>query len=332
MAAAGWYPDPYERAEVRWFDGDRWTTSVASYGQPLNAVAEPLRPAAAPQRTPQLPPPPLASARPQSPLKPLAGLTSQPKHPTSEATPPLPPSPAAAAAPSPRPAAVTPLPAVRGSGKGPLIGLVVILIAACAALGVALVRRSDRTASDAAAPAVTGQSVSSPPSTVAPVSPPATAPPITTAPCPGEALNRYLSELAPDVNAAYDIAVSVLDEAIAMVPENAPASELLTRNGFLDQRKALADGPVGPPWALICNKGGLRLANVCVTVLGPYFDTIVRPRVRDAPLRIEADPVITISDGELNRIFALERENRLVRTAVGPYDAAVQGMNTCLAG
>lgn len=33
MAQAGWYPDPYQRAEHRWFDGTRWTEHVSSAGQ-----------------------------------------------------------------------------------------------------------------------------------------------------------------------------------------------------------------------------------------------------------------------------------------------------------
>ncbi len=32
-SAPGWYPDPYGRQEVRYFDGSRWTENVASHGR-----------------------------------------------------------------------------------------------------------------------------------------------------------------------------------------------------------------------------------------------------------------------------------------------------------
>ncbi|MCU0271268.1 MAG: DUF2510 domain-containing protein [Acidimicrobiales bacterium] len=35
----GWYPDPSGRHEVRWFDGENWTASVADQGV---AATDPL--------------------------------------------------------------------------------------------------------------------------------------------------------------------------------------------------------------------------------------------------------------------------------------------------
>ena len=31
--APGWYPDPYGRHELRWYDGGQWTDAVASHGR-----------------------------------------------------------------------------------------------------------------------------------------------------------------------------------------------------------------------------------------------------------------------------------------------------------
>ena len=61
MLDEGWYPDPNRRHELRWFDGEHWTTSVMDGGQageddpsPLAAPGAPVRiptaPAPAPQR------------------------------------------------------------------------------------------------------------------------------------------------------------------------------------------------------------------------------------------------------------------------------------------
>jgi Protein of unknown function (DUF2510) len=33
MLDEGWYPDPNRRHELRWFDGEHWTTSVMDGGQ-----------------------------------------------------------------------------------------------------------------------------------------------------------------------------------------------------------------------------------------------------------------------------------------------------------
>jgi hypothetical protein len=33
LRAAGWYPDPTERFELRWFDGDRWSELVTVDGE-----------------------------------------------------------------------------------------------------------------------------------------------------------------------------------------------------------------------------------------------------------------------------------------------------------
>ena len=63
MLDEGWYPDPNRRHELRWFDGEHWTTSVMDGGQaaqddpsPLAApdalVRIPTAPRAAPQRAP----------------------------------------------------------------------------------------------------------------------------------------------------------------------------------------------------------------------------------------------------------------------------------------
>ena len=48
MPDAGWYPDPNRRHELRWFDGEHWTTSVMDGGQaaqddPLAAPDTPVR-------------------------------------------------------------------------------------------------------------------------------------------------------------------------------------------------------------------------------------------------------------------------------------------------
>ncbi|MDQ6854465.1 MAG: DUF2510 domain-containing protein [Actinomycetota bacterium] len=61
MPDEGWYPDPNRRHELRWFDGEHWTTSVMDGGQAsqddpsaLAAPGAPVRlstdPAPAPQR------------------------------------------------------------------------------------------------------------------------------------------------------------------------------------------------------------------------------------------------------------------------------------------
>ena len=63
MLDEGWYPDPNRRHELRWFDGEHWTTAVMDGGQaaqddpsPLAAPGAPVRiptaPAPAPQRAP----------------------------------------------------------------------------------------------------------------------------------------------------------------------------------------------------------------------------------------------------------------------------------------
>ncbi|MDO8390545.1 MAG: redoxin family protein [Actinomycetota bacterium] len=48
MAAAGWYPDPTGRFELRWFDGTTWSPSVSRGGQQflddLNAAPSPMAP------------------------------------------------------------------------------------------------------------------------------------------------------------------------------------------------------------------------------------------------------------------------------------------------
>ena len=48
MAAAGWYPDPTGRFELRWFDGTTWSPSVSRAGQQflddLNAAPSPTAP------------------------------------------------------------------------------------------------------------------------------------------------------------------------------------------------------------------------------------------------------------------------------------------------
>jgi len=52
MAAAGWYPDPTGRFELRWFDGTTWSPSVSRAGQQfldeLNAAPSAMAPTPAP--------------------------------------------------------------------------------------------------------------------------------------------------------------------------------------------------------------------------------------------------------------------------------------------
>ena len=52
MAAAGWYPDPTGRFELRWFDGTTWSPSVSRAGQQfldeVNAAPSPTAPTPAP--------------------------------------------------------------------------------------------------------------------------------------------------------------------------------------------------------------------------------------------------------------------------------------------
>ncbi|MBA2281704.1 MAG: DUF2510 domain-containing protein, partial [Acidimicrobiia bacterium] len=38
MTPAGWYQDPLETAELRWFDGAAWTEHVATGGRSYTAA------------------------------------------------------------------------------------------------------------------------------------------------------------------------------------------------------------------------------------------------------------------------------------------------------
>lgn len=40
--SAGWWPDPYGRNEVRWYDGQQWTRDVATGGKQTVEAASPV--------------------------------------------------------------------------------------------------------------------------------------------------------------------------------------------------------------------------------------------------------------------------------------------------
>jgi membrane protease YdiL (CAAX protease family) len=53
QAPAGWYPDPFERAPLRWWDGERWTEYAGDGAQAVIWDPDPVTPAA--PRRPGLP-------------------------------------------------------------------------------------------------------------------------------------------------------------------------------------------------------------------------------------------------------------------------------------
>ena len=55
MPGEGWYPDPNRRHELRWFDGEHWTTSVMDGGQAAQDDPSPLAAPGAPVRIPTAP-------------------------------------------------------------------------------------------------------------------------------------------------------------------------------------------------------------------------------------------------------------------------------------
>jgi Protein of unknown function (DUF2510) len=57
MLDEGWYPDPNRRHELRWFDGEHWTTSVMDGGQAAQDDPSPLAAPGAPVRIPTAPAP-----------------------------------------------------------------------------------------------------------------------------------------------------------------------------------------------------------------------------------------------------------------------------------
>ena len=63
MLDEGWYPDPNRRHELRWFDGEHWTTSVMDGGQAGQNDPSPLAAPGAPVRLPTAPAP-AGSSRP----------------------------------------------------------------------------------------------------------------------------------------------------------------------------------------------------------------------------------------------------------------------------
>jgi Protein of unknown function (DUF2510) len=63
MLDEGWYPDPNRRHELRWFDGEHWTTSVMDGGQAGQDDPSPLEAPGAPVRIPTAPRPATQRAR-----------------------------------------------------------------------------------------------------------------------------------------------------------------------------------------------------------------------------------------------------------------------------
>ena len=63
MLDEGWYPDPNRRHELRWFDGEHWTTSVMDGGQAGQDDPSPLAAPGAPVRIPTAPAPAAQRAR-----------------------------------------------------------------------------------------------------------------------------------------------------------------------------------------------------------------------------------------------------------------------------
>ena len=64
MAVSGWYPDPAGTAQLRFWDGQSWTTATSA-PPPVQAAFAPTAPPVAPQYTPQYAPQPVPNYAPQ---------------------------------------------------------------------------------------------------------------------------------------------------------------------------------------------------------------------------------------------------------------------------
>jgi len=85
LANAGWYPDPLARAQVRYFDGARWSQWAADDGQSRLDVDAPIADLPDPPSSPPpgMPPPPpgaaggwAAAATPPARFQSIRGLTA----------------------------------------------------------------------------------------------------------------------------------------------------------------------------------------------------------------------------------------------------------------